>query len=135
MKKITFFLILIFLVTSSCIKDSESERFRLLTTPVWTTVTLLANGADASGPGGMLEKFVGDAKFNKDGTGYFGDYTGQWWLNTAETEITIKPDTEVYAILCSIVQLTNTNFEITTTFPNPVNPQQTVPIQITFRIK
>ena len=42
---------------SSCKKDSQSEKFKLLTGPTWTTDSLLANGIDASGPGGILEIF------------------------------------------------------------------------------
>ena len=63
------------LLIFACNKDNRSERFKLLTSPIWRTDSLLANGVDATGPGQILEKFAGDAKFNEDGTGYFGDYT------------------------------------------------------------
>ena len=60
------------LILWACNKDTESEKFKLLTAHIWTSDSLLAEGIDASGPGQILEKFKGDAKFNKDYTGYFG---------------------------------------------------------------
>ena len=56
-------------------KDEKSERFKILTGQVWTTDSLLVDGEDAGGPGGLLEKMAGDAEFRPDGTGYFGQYT------------------------------------------------------------
>ena len=62
MKGFIFFSIFSGLILfNSCSKDTTSERFKLLTGPVWTTESLLANGIDASGPGQILEKFKGDA--------------------------------------------------------------------------
>ena len=43
------------LLIASCKEDEQSESFKLLTTPVWVSDSLLANGVDASGPGRMLE--------------------------------------------------------------------------------
>lgn len=66
------FLTVILLVTVSCEKDKESERFKLLTGRIWQSNELLVDGADESA--GLLAGFVGEAKFNKDGTGYFGQF-------------------------------------------------------------
>ena len=43
----------------SCGKESQSEKFKLLTGPVWASDSLLVNGVDASGPGGITGKFQG----------------------------------------------------------------------------
>lgn len=107
----------------------------MLTTPVWTTVTLLANGVDASGPGGLLASFVGDAKFNENGTGYFGINTGQWWLNSDETELSIYPDSPRILFTCIINQLTSSTLEVTTTVQNISDPQNPITVQMTFRAK
>jgi hypothetical protein len=122
-------------VASACNKDKKSERFILLTGPVWTTESLLANGVDASGSGQLLEKFKGDAKFKEDGTGTFGQYSGQWRFNTTETEITIVTDEMPLPIICDIVELTNTTLDITTVVPNPVPGMDPINIQMTFTAK
>jgi len=127
--------ITICLMFFSCKKDEKSERFKLLTTPVWTTVSLLADGADASGPGGILEEFKGDAKFKEDGTGYFGEHEGQWWFNTAETEITIKTNELPLPIYADIVELTTKSLKLTTTINLPQDPSQSVNISMTFKAR
>ena len=136
MKKIALLLIIsgIF-VASACNKDKKSERFLLLTGPVWTTETLLADGVDASGPGQLLEKFMGDAKFKEDGTGTFGQYTGQWRFNITETELTIITDEMPLPIICDIDELTTTTLDITTVVPNPVPGLDPINIQMTFKAK
>ncbi len=70
--------LLALLVFACSKKEEKSERFLNLTGNVWTTDSLLANGIEAGGPGQILEKFSGDAEFNEDGTGYFGEYSGSW---------------------------------------------------------
>jgi hypothetical protein len=75
---------------ASCKKDSQSENFKFLTGPTWTSDSLLANGVDASGPDGMLKNFKGDAKFNTDYTGTFGVYTGTWRFAFDETELNLS---------------------------------------------
>jgi len=120
---------------SACSKEKKSERFILLTTPVWTTDSLLANEVNAGGPGGILEKFKGDARFNEDGSGYFGHYTGTWRFNTDETKITIVTDSLVLPIISDIIELTNISFKIKTLIPNPVNPVDVLRIRMTFKSK
>ena len=70
MKNIVFITsMFFFLLSLSCSKEEKSDRFRLLTAPVWETDSLLVNSVDASGPGEMLADFAGEAKFNEDETG------------------------------------------------------------------
>jgi hypothetical protein len=117
---------------SSCKKDKKSERFILLTTPVWTTDSLLANGQDASKPGQVLAKFKGDAKFKEDGTGYFGIYKGDWRFNPTETQITIRTDSLVLPIVADIKMLTADSLKITTTVPDKNNPLISIAIRMVF---
>jgi hypothetical protein len=119
----------------SCSKDEKSERFKFLTEPIWVTDSLLANGVDASGPGGPLENFKGEAKFNEDGTGTFGVYTGGWQLSVDETAITISSQDLPYAIkaiTCDIVELTAISFKI-----KFVAPVENIPVnfRLTFKPK
>ena len=131
----------LFLVISACLlgyagcEKKKSERFKLLTTPVWATDTLLANGVDASRPGGILERFKGNAKFKEDGTGYFGKFTGQWRFNLEETKITIVTDSLPWPINCDIVLLTVQSLKITAPVQNPANLQEILHIRMTFKAK
>lgn len=129
------FIILGISFVTGCKKDEKSERFLLLTGHEWTTESLLANGVDAGGPGGILEEFNGDARFNEDGTGYFGDYTGTWRFSTDETEITIVTVEMPLPITCDIIELTATTFKITTLIDNPVIPGEKINISMTFIAK
>jgi hypothetical protein len=133
-------LILIFifsgmLLTFACKKDDKSERFKLLTTPVWSSDSLLANKTDASGPGGILAKFKGDAKFKDDGTGYFGKYTGTWRFNSDETELVIVTDSLPLPIITDIVELKTASLKVTTVYPDVVNTNQYINIRMTFKAK
>jgi hypothetical protein len=88
---------LLFVIVSSiilftCKKDELSERYKFLTGTVWQSDSMLANDIDASGPLGLLENFKGEAKFNTDGTGRFGIYTGKWTLAYNDTQIIIETD-------------------------------------------
>jgi hypothetical protein len=123
MKKLSYLLIIFgcLLVLPYCKKElTKSELFKLLTTPTWTSDSLLANGDDASGPGQLLEDFEGDAKFYENGTGYFGDYTGSWWFDNGETQIVINPDADTipFNITCNIVELTALSLKITAAVPD-----------------
>lgn len=118
----------------SC-KEKESERFSLLTDPIWVADSLIANGVDAGGPGGILYKFLGDAKFEKDGTGYFGKYTGTWRFNTDETELVISSDSIPLPVSADIKELTSVSLKLTTVMPNPDNLTQTYNIRMTFKPK
>jgi hypothetical protein len=136
MKKLAYlFMAAAFVAVFACNKDDKSERFKLLTSPTWKSDSLLANGIDASGPGGILVKFKGDAKFEEDGTGTFGGYTGQWRFNTDETDITIITDSLPLPIISKIKELTSNSLKITTTISLPVNPTVPINIRMTFKAK
>jgi hypothetical protein len=119
MKNLVFFLII-----STCLlgytgcEKKKSERFKLLTTPVWTTDSLLANGVSvyASGPYSFLLKFK-----------------GEWRLNTDETEITIVTDSLPIPLICDIVLLNLQNLKITTAVPDPANQMVSIDIRMTFK--
>jgi hypothetical protein len=135
MKKLSlFFLITFSLFVFACTKKEKSEKFKLLTTPTWISDSLLANKVDASGPGEMLEKFKGDAKFGEDGTGTFGFYSGQWRLNSSETQVTIVTDSLILPIICDIIELKTTSLKITTVVSDK-NTQEPVDIRMTFKAK
>jgi len=137
MRTIVFFLILAtgFLVFN-CKKEDYSLRFKLLTSPTWSSDSLLANDVDASGPGQLLEKFKGDAKFNTDGSGYFGKFKGSWILGKNDTEITIYSDSlPIPSLTTSIVELNDSSLKITTGFPNFINPSENYRIRMTFKAK
>jgi hypothetical protein len=120
---------------ASCKKDSDSEAFRLLTGPAWVSDSLLANGIDASGATGILNSFVGEAKFNEDGTGNFGVFTGTWRFAYNETQIVLTTDSLPIPLTAKIAELTVNSLKITTTYPNPVNPMSTINIRMTFKAK
>lgn len=122
-------------IAYSCEKDDRSERFKLLTEPAWATDSLLANGVDASGAGGLLEKFKGDAKFKEDGTGNFGKYSGTWRFNTEETQLTIVTDSMPLPIIADIKELTAISLKITTLVPNPLDQYNPFKIRMTFKAK
>ena len=120
---------------ASCNKDSESEKSKLLTGPVWVSDSLLANGVDASGPDGMLKNFKGEAKFNKDGTGNFGSYVGTWRFAFNETQIVILSDSLPIPVTTVIAELTSASLKVTTSYPNPANPVLAAKIRMTFKTK
>jgi hypothetical protein len=135
MKKLSFLLIIAAgLIVAAC-SEKKSERFILLTTPVWVSDSLYADGVNASGAGQLLEKFVGDAKFNEDGTGYFGQYKGKWMLGVDEDYLTITSDSLKIPIIADIDLLTATDLKITTKVPNPVNLSNPFDIRMTFKAK
>jgi len=120
---------------ASCKKDTQSEAFKFLTVPVWVSDSLLVNGIDASGPGGMLELFKGDAKFKEDGTGYFGSYEGTWRFANNETQIVITSPLLPITLSTVIAELTSKSLKVTTSYPNPVNPLYPTKIRMTFKAK
>lgn len=116
-------LALLFIITGcsfiySCNKDSQSESFKLLTGPIWISDSLLANGADASGPGGLLKNFIGEAKFNEDLTGNFGKYVGTWRFAYNETQIVLTTDSLPLPLTTKIAELSKSSLKITTSYPN-----------------
>jgi len=120
---------------SSCKKDTQSEQFKLLTGPVWVSDSLLANGIDASDPGEFLEDFKGEVKFNEDGTGYFGVYSGTWRFSYEETQIVITTDSLPLPLTTKIAELTSISLKITTSYPNVLDPHNPVNIRMTFKAK
>ena len=126
--------ILICVWLSSC-NDKEPDLFEIITTPVWLTDSLIANGVDAGGPGQLLEKFKGEALFKKDGTGNFGKYTGTWWFTENRTQIIIKTDSLALPLTNKIIELNESALKITTAVPDKNNPTAEVKIRMTFKSK
>lgn len=134
MRKITFIFITILAGLLLRCEKEQSLRFKLLTTPVWVSDSLIANDIDAGGEGGLLEKFQGEAKFNKDGTGYFGKYEGSWIFAGAETQIVIYSDSlPLPSLTANIIELSESSLKLTTGFPNP--PAEDYRIRMTFKAK
>jgi hypothetical protein len=134
MKNLLLFIMLAgCILTASCKKENQSEKFRLLTGPVWASDSLLVNGADASGPGGLLNKFKGNAMFNTDYTGTFGVYTGTWRFAANESQLVITSDSLPFPLTTNIVELTTISLKVTTSFPlvgsDPIN------VRMTFKAK
>ncbi len=132
-------LLLLVIITGSFVvfscKAKESDRFRFLTDPIWVTDSLLVNGVDATGPGGLLTNFLGDTKFNSDGTGYFGDYEGTWRFNTDETKLVIETDSLPIPVIADIKELTSTSLKLTAPLPNLTDPLHPFKIRMTFKPK
>ncbi len=121
MKKVLFVLLIAVSIFYACDKEEEakSDKYNYLTGITWTTDSLLANGEDASGPGGLLEDFKGDANFYENGTLDFGTFSGTWAFNNDETVLTItSPDLPMPSLSVIIVELTATSFKVKTTFPS-----------------
>jgi hypothetical protein len=125
-------LFMTFLVIISCKKD-ESERFKLLTGSIWVSHELLVDGEDASA--GLLANFNGEARFNEDGTGSFGELTGTWTFAQNETQIRISTPAYPFPIVTDIEELTAASLVISTVFPNLENLQETLEILMSFRAK
>ena len=135
MKKLSFLLIIAAGVMIAACGEKRSERFILLTTPIWVSDSLYADGVDASGAGQLLAKFVGNVKFYEDGTGYFGQYKGEWMLSVDENYLTITTDSLPIPIVADIDMLTSTDLKITTNVPNPQNLQDPYDIRMTFKAR
>lgn len=136
MKKYIFFLLAAgIIVFSYCSRDEESENFRLLTGPTWRSDSLLVDGIDASQPGGLLEDFTGDVKFNEDGTGTFGNYSGTWSFAINETQLIITSESLPVPLTTRIAELTESSLKITTSYPNLQNPSDPMDLRMTFKPK
>lgn len=136
MKKIFFLLTITSVILLSSCKDKDSDRFKFLTEPVWVAVSLMANGVDATGPGGLLEGFVGDAKFNADGTGTFGTYTGTWQFNVTEDKLILATPSLPITITLDILELTSTSLKVKGSIPDLQNlTGPPIEIQMTFSPK
>ena len=131
MKLLPFFMLLVIVIASSCDKDNASDRFTLLTSHTWTSDSLLANGVDASDPGEMLALFKGDAMFNVDGTGTFGQYSGTWRFVDNETNLAITSPDLPFTLTTQIVELTSVSLKVTFSYPG----QPPTNIRMTFKPK
>lgn len=124
------------LTLPNCNKEDENDLYVILTRPVWTTDSLLVNDQDASGPGQVLEKFKGEAKFNKDGTGTFGAYTGTWrFPDQTRTQLVIVTDSLALPLTTNIVELTKLSLKITTELPDLNGMSENLRIRMTFKAK
>ncbi len=136
MKNLGLFLLITgFIYLVSCEKNKDSDNFRNITGITWRSDSLLVNGIDASFAGAMLEDFKGDVKFNEDGTGTFGRFTGQWMFAFNETQLIITSDSLPLPLTANIRELTKTSLKITTVFTNPLPPPPTLNIRMTFKPK
>jgi hypothetical protein len=129
------FMIFALLAVFSCEEKEEevSEVFTMLTAHPWASDSLLIDGQDASGPGGLLEKFKGDMVLNEDGTGLFGGYTGTWKLSANEKELTLNTEALPTVLNPKIEELTNSSLKITTGFP--VSAEVELKVRLTFKAK
>jgi hypothetical protein len=123
------------IVIISCKKETTTQRFDYLTGVTWVSDSLLANGEDASEPGEILAKFKGEIKFNEDGTGVFGVYTGNWTFAYNETQILIDSDSLPIRLTTQIEELTETSLKITTEYPDLTNSSAPIDIRMTFNPK
>lgn len=130
-RPLILFMVVMTIIALSCNKEKVSDRFTLLTSHTWTSDSLLANGVDASDPGEMLALFKGDADFNEDGTGTFGQYTGTWMFTDNESNVAITSPDLPFALTTHIVELTRTSLKVTFSFPG-VTPTS---IRMTFKPK
>jgi hypothetical protein len=130
-----FFLITVVFYVASCKKDENSSNFKNITGTTWRSDSLLVNGVDASANGGLLENFSGDVKFNEDGTGNFGSYSGNWRFALNETQLVITSPSLPLPITAHIKELTSTSLKITTAFPDPANPANFLNVRMTFKPK
>jgi hypothetical protein len=135
MKNLALMFIIAGIVIVSCNKEDNNSQVSLLTGHVWTSDSLLANGLDASGPDGMLKNFKGDAKFNEDGSGYFGIYEGTWRFAYDNTQLVISSDSLAFPITTKIAELSANNLKVTTSYPNLANPSAPTNIRMTFKAK
>lgn len=135
MKKLLLFLFSLSALGYISCKEEEPvlTPYELLTTRIWASDSLLANGVDASGPGEMLETFKGNAIFNTDGSGVLGNYNATWTLSVDNTEITIITVEPAMEIITTIRELTKTSLKITTAVADINNPGQFIEIRMTFK--
>ena len=128
------------LVLFSCKKEEEekkySEKFLLLTTPIWISDSLLANGVEAGGLEQPLNPFKGETKFNLDGTGTVGDFVGTWYFMENETQLVINSDSLPGAVTAFIKELTESSLKIESgLIANIADSLVLLNIRITFKTK
>jgi hypothetical protein len=118
MKNIVPLLLIAVLAWAAACSEKTSSRFDLLIEHSWTSDSLLADGVDASDPGELLEKFKGTIKFNEDGSGTFGLYTGTWMFVDNETNLVIQSADLPAALTTHIVELTKKSLKVTFVYPS-----------------
>ena len=126
-------LLLALVLSFGCKKEEEETPFELLTGPTWMSDSLLVNGENAAGPGGLLEGFQGEAKFNTDLTGTFGNYSGTWRFASNETQLIISSEALDVPLPTNIIELSETDLKLEAIFPDPENSSQTILIRLTFK--
>ena len=121
MKNLVILLFLaVILAAGGCMKDPTSERFDLLIDHIWTSDSLLADGVEAGGVGQTLEMFNGDIIFNRDGTGTFGQFSGEWTLADNDESLVIESSSlPVPSLATHIVELKPTSLKVTLTWGMP----------------
>lgn len=135
-KNLLFFILMASIVmAASCSKTTEEDRFEILTGQIWQTDSLLVDGQDASQPGQILHKFKGEARFNRDATGTFGQYSGTWRFTNNRTALEIKTDSLPIPLLANIAELTRQSLKITTAYPSSTNPNVDMKIRMTFKAR
>jgi hypothetical protein len=132
MKNVALFLVICCCFQIFSCSKSDSDKFKLLTSHVWASDSLLVNGVDASGPGELLENFKGDVKFNDDYSGTFGSFTGRWRFAFNETQLVISSDSLPLPISAVIEELNEISLKITTSYQIP---PYTYNIRMTFNAK
>ncbi|MBK9291826.1 MAG: hypothetical protein IPM52_09405 [Bacteroidetes bacterium] len=135
-RNLLFFAIVALLaLAASCSKSGDDDRFEIITGQSWQTDSLLVDGQDASQPGQILHKFKGEARFNRDATGTFGQYSGTWRFTNNRTALEIKTDSLPIPLLANIVELTKQSLKITTAYPHPEVPNTDMKIRMTFKAR
>ena len=134
-KQLILGLITLVALFAACNKTDDNDRFELLTSSVWVSDTLFVDGQDASGPGELLEKFKGEARFNRDATGSFGAYTGSWRFADDRTQLIITTDSLPIPLTALIEELSASALRITTAYPSLTNPDEDMLIRMTFNAK
>ena len=134
-KKLSFLLIAILslaILTVGC-EDEKDTPFTLLTGPVWVSDSLLVNGIDAGGPGQILANFRGEARFLKDGTGLFANFTGTWRFAQNDTRLLITSPDYPVPITTIIEELSRSNLRLSTELPHPLLPGTIMRVRMTFK--
>lgn len=118
----------------SCNKkdDEKSQRFILLTSHAWINDSLLADGVEEGGEGGILHNFAGETCFNEDGTGYVGVYLGNWWFNDDETQLFIDSDSLPAIARAVVHELTENSLKLLTLYPSQRDSGHILQVKMTF---
>ena len=136
--KASLIVLILLCIFFSCKKEAEeeySEKYLLLTNPVWVSDSLLANGEDASSVDQPLNIFSGETKFNLDGTGQVEKIEGTWSFLENETQLIIRSDSLPGAVTAFIKELTSTSLKIKTGFITAADPPVYLDIKMTFLAK